>query len=153
MAKIILNECFGGYNYSPEALADIYRMKGETVTVKPGRMHDEVYIYDFRVYGSVIERDDPEAIKLLEEKGSEYCSGVYSKLVIQEYDEKDYIANIDEYDGVESLHLIPRITEARIRECGNIDEVVALLSRLKVFVNEEAYNNNYEEEDFENVNC
>ena len=83
-----------------------------------------------------LDREDPIAIQVLEEKGSKFCSSEFSELFIEEYDENDFIPSVDEYDGMESLELTPRVTEARIRACRSIDEVINLLRRLKVIVQE-----------------
>ena len=78
-----------------------------------------------------IDREDPDAIEVLERLGSEYCSSDYAKLYIEEYDENLFVADIDEYDGVESLELKPNLTEERIRACSSIDEVVKLLKETR----------------------
>ena len=118
MAKIIINRCFGGYGWSEQALREISARKGER--------RDEYWDGDLR--------EDQVAIAVLEEYGSEWCSSKFAKLDIATYNEEDYIADIDEYDGAESLKLIPRITESRIRNCRNVDEIVDLLGRLNVLV-------------------
>lgn len=78
-------------------------------------------------------REDPDLIKLLEEKGSRYCSDKHATLGIEEYDENDWLPRIEEYDGIEWIRLIPKVTERQIRECGDIDKVVSLLRRLGIF--------------------
>lgn len=86
--------------------------------------------------GYDIPRYDNTAIAVLEEYGSEFCSSEHADLYIEEYDENDFIARIDEYDGSESLELIPLITESRIRACKSVDEIVAFLKRCNAFVRE-----------------
>ena len=138
MAKIILNGCFGGYHWSTQGIEEVLKRKGATnITVDSGfapEVHGILNGEKVDVYN--LDRDDPVAIQVLEEKGSKFCSSSFSNLYIEEYDENDFIADIDEYDGNESLKLIPRITEKRIRACRNIDEVVELLRRTRVFVHE-----------------
>jgi len=82
-----------------------------------------------------IDREDPDAIAVFEEFGPVFCSGEHAKLYLDEYDDEDWVADIDEYDGMETLDLQPRLTEKRVRACKNIDEVVELLRRLCCFVN------------------
>ena len=139
MAKIILNGCYGGYHWSVEGIAEVMKRKGATaVRIGGDRLFKEVIavVNGETVTCSNLDREDPIAIQVLEEKGSKFCSSEFSELFVEEYDENDFIPNIDEYDGMESLELIPRVTEKRIRACRSIDEVVELLYRLKVIVQE-----------------
>lgn len=108
---------------------------GKTVLVK-GRYLDWEYAkpdewYSF--YGGNIDRKDPIGIQLLEEKGSDYCSGAYSKLVIREYDDENWVAHIDEYDGSENLELQPLIRKSKIRDCKNMEEVIEYLETFDLF--------------------
>ena len=116
MAKMILNGCWGGYGWSEEAL-DVLR-------IRTGRSFDR--------WGFNVPRDDAYAVALLEEKGSEFCSGPSSRLRVEEYDADLFEAYVDDYDGQESLTLMPSLTEARIRSCKNMDEVVELLRQANV---------------------
>lgn len=138
MAKIILNGCFGGYHWSTQGIEEVLKRKGATdITVDSDfctEVHATLNGEQVDVYN--LDREDPVAIQVLEEKGSKFCSSEFSELFIEEYDENDFIPSIDEYDGMESLELTPRVTEARIRACRSIDEVVELLRRLKVVVQE-----------------
>ena len=138
MAKIILNGCFGGYHWSPEGIIEVLKRKGATnITVDDGfckEVHATLNGEKVDVYN--LDREDPVAIQVLEDMGSKFCSSNFSELFIEEYDENDFIPSIDEYDGMESLELTPRVTEARIRACRSIDEVIDLLRRLKVIVQE-----------------
>lgn len=138
MAKIILNGCFGGYRWSVEGIAEVMKRKGATVVRIRDRVFKEVIavINGEMVTCSTLDREDPIAIQVLEEKGSKFCSSEFSELFVEEYDENDFIPSINEYDGMESLELIPRVTEKRIRACRSINEVVELLYRLKVIVPE-----------------
>ena len=138
MAKIILNGCFGGYHWSPEGIIEVLKRKGATnITVDDGfckEVHGIINGEKIDVYN--LDREDPVAIQVLEDMGSKFCSSSFSELFIEEYDENDFIPSIDEYDGMESLELTPRVTEKRIRACRSMDEVVELLYRLKVIVQE-----------------
>lgn len=162
MTKLILNGCFGGYGWSNRATLEYARRKGLNVTFHcTERENDELvhpeiteeqylaqddrnirtYIYDahIRVNGEEfydrvdIARDDPIAVQLLEERGTEFCSGQHAELYICEYDETKYVADIDEYDGSESLILEPIFTEEMVRSCSSIDEVVNLIKSLNLF--------------------
>ena len=100
--------------------------------------NSETYLYgcavlaDGKEFDTYLDRDDEDAIALLEEKGSEYCSGAHAKLYIDEYDETLFDWSIDEYDGSENLELIPLLTEERIRACENVDAIVDLLRRMNL---------------------
>ena len=80
-----------------------------------------------------IDREDPVAIQLLEEKGTKYCSGPHARLTIQEYDSENWVADISEYDGIESLDLKPRVTKQKIRDCKNTEEVIKYLETFNLF--------------------
>ena len=138
MAKIILNGCYGGYHWSTQGIEEVLKRKGATdITVDSGfcaEVHGTLNGEKVDVYN--LDREDPVAIQVLEDMVSKFCSSDFSKLYIEEYDADDFIPSIDEYDGMESLELTPRVTEKRIRSCRSIDEVVELLYRLKVIVQE-----------------
>jgi hypothetical protein len=154
MAKILINNCYGGYSWSWEGVLKILERKGihvaryivEENLPSGDRYKSDVSLNEFlmapswRKYviledGSTyngthcIDRQDPDAIAVFEEYGSNFCSGSCAILELEEYDENLYIPNVDEYDGLESLELEPNISEERIRACGSIDEVVELLKR------------------------
>ena len=147
MKKIILNTCFGGYGWSRAAILDYLDRIGATLEFKlrtgfadyvPSTK--EAYLkgnYGVSVFANgkwihSIDREDPVAIQLLEESGSEYCSGNNANLVIEEYDDALFKPIVDEYDGAESLELYPCIAESRIRECSTMDEVVDLLKQVNI---------------------
>ena len=111
------------YTYSKTVLVKGRDLNWENV--KP----DEWYPF----YSGSIDRKDPIGIQLLEEKGSEYCSGKYSQLVIEEYDDENWVANIDEYDGNEDLDLMPLVRKSKIRDCKNMEEVIEYLETFDLF--------------------
>lgn len=168
--KIVLNSCFGGYNWSNKAIIDYLNAVGKPFRlvrfvcyekdekgdddfekriyadislktfIAQDNPTDKTYVYGCYALvngeeftGRRIGREDPVAIKLLEEKGSEYCSSKKSNLEIVEYDDEMWIPSISEYDGAENLELIPKISEKRIRDCKNVDEIVDLLKALCLF--------------------
>jgi len=79
--KIVTNACFGGFSVS------------DFVVEKLG-LEDE---YDD------VSRTDPRLIALIEEFGSEACSGDCAELVIDEIPDSATDWEIDEYDGAESI--------------------------------------------------
>lgn len=78
--KIIVNNCYGGFSLSKE-------------------------ITDKITFNRNI-RTDPELIKLIETKGSKYCSGAYADLIVCEIPDNvtDYIIN--DYDGIETIYYV-----------------------------------------------
>ena len=122
MQKIILNSCYGGYSWSEEAIREIVKLKQRNGT--HNHLYDE--------YGFDIDRKDPEAIVILSVYGSDFCSGSHARLVIEEYDNTLFEPRIERYDGVETLHLYPHITEDRIRSCKTMDEICDLLREVGV---------------------
>lgn len=134
MKKVIINTCFGGYNWSNRALLDYldrankkysfwkttgpdtYSHISREVFLAQDDCTEKTYVYGCHVRvnrkefsGRMIDREDPIAIKLLEEKGSEYCSGEHSELMVVEYDDSLYECYITDYDGSEDLDLRPAL--------------------------------------------
>ena len=139
ITNIRLVKTVGSYEYVdiPESLFfnDSVYTYGKTVLVK-GKYLDWKYAepdewYPF--YSRSIDRKDPIGIQLLEEKGSDYCSGEHAKLVIEEYDDENWIAHIDEYDGSEDLELEPLIRRNKIRDCKSTEEVIKYLETFNLF--------------------
>lgn len=86
--KVVINRCFGGFGLSKKAVKDLGCKTP----------------YD---YDSEDMRTAPELIKLVEEKGSEYCSDSMSQLKVVEIpDDVDWY--IDNYDGVETIEEVHR---------------------------------------------
>ena len=134
MKKVIINTCFGGYDWSNHALLDYldrtnkkYSLWKTTASgdfapitrdifLAQDNPTDDTYVYgcyvcvDEEIFsGRMVSRKDPVAIQLLEEKGSEYCSGEHSNLTIAEYDDSLYECSITDYDGSEDLDLRPAL--------------------------------------------
>lgn len=88
---ILYNTCYGGFGFSDEFALELGERIGEAIG----------HAYKHHRY-----RDHPEAVKLFEEKGSEWSSGSYSKLAIEYIPAilKDYY-HIPEYDGKEDVGL------------------------------------------------
>jgi hypothetical protein len=85
MQTIVINNCFGGFGLSTEALA-LYNSK-VTKQVK--------YDYD-------IKRDDPALIAVIEELGKK-ANGPYASLQIVRDVPDDVKWSIEEYDGSEHV--------------------------------------------------
>ena len=84
--KIVINTCFGSFRLSEKAAEDL--------GCKPC------------AYNDIYMRTAPELIKLIEEKGSEYCSDFISQLKVVEIpDDVDwYISNDDGMETIEEVH-------------------------------------------------
>ena len=77
--KIVINDCFGGFEFSQDFL----------------NKYGEEFEY--------FERDDPKLISAIEEFGEAESSGYSAKLCIKEIPDDCTDLYIDEYDGVESI--------------------------------------------------
>lgn len=86
--KVVINTCFGGFGLSRKAVKDLGC--------------ESPYSYE-----DWDKRTAPELIALIEEKGSEYCSGSYAELKVVEIpDDVDWY--IDNYDGMETIEEVHR---------------------------------------------
>ena len=130
MKKVIINSCYGGYGWSNEAIREYLTQTTKGADIREG--NGGMYVNGLFFWGGNICRTDSVAIALLEEKGSEFCSGPYSSLKIAEYDDEYFEYDIDEYNGIETLKLIHLLSEDRIRSCSSMDEVVELLRKCNV---------------------
>lgn len=84
--KVVINKCFGGFGITKECLRLYEKLSGKN--------EDSYYN---------IERHDPFLIKAIEQLGENESSVKYADLKIVEIpDGKKY--EIDEYDGIESIH-------------------------------------------------
>ncbi len=95
--KIIYNNYYGGFNFSPEFVAAYKQRTGRSL----GNITTLLYHT-----GPTSIRCDPDAIALIEEHGSSWASGDCSELAIREI--PDVFANyweIDEYDGNETVRV------------------------------------------------
>ena len=134
MTRIVINECYGGFGLSDAAFERYLDLKGitwyrskepefgfyryysipeeewnklyeqeksKTVTPDTFKTTNKTYLsyYD-------IERDDPILVQVVEELG-DLASGSYSKLKVVEIPD-DVNWEIDEYDGLESIHEVHR---------------------------------------------
>lgn len=92
--KILYNDCYGGFDFSPEFEAEYERRTGKKIS-------------DICPYGpNHAIRADPTSIAIFEEKGTEWCSGHHSSLklhIIPAALAKYW--DIDEYDGDETVRV------------------------------------------------
>ncbi len=111
MAKIVFNNCYGGFSLSREAILLARELSGNPkwggVTIK-GDLYEEKdgtttpCEHDFGFVDHEIPRHDPILVKVVEQLGSERASGECAKLEIEEV--RDGTAyRIDEYDGNETV--------------------------------------------------
>lgn len=85
--KVLYNTCYGGFNFSKQFVEEFNKRHPDRPK-KLEEWHDE--------------RIDPDIIALFEEKGSDWSSGAYSKLDMDEIPD-DVEFRIREYDGMESV--------------------------------------------------
>ena len=117
MKKVVLNACFGGFGLSKKAY-EFLGMKWD------GFGHAWKY--------RDANRDDPKLVECVETLGDE-VNGSCAKLVVREYDDYNYDYTIAEYDGNESLELIPIVHKSKI-ETSTIDEIEKYLTSLGIRV-------------------
>ena len=127
-------------NYAEFLSSDDWNWFIRTKPGNPNKELDEVEdaeeafdtIYESVYSDTGFNRDDEEAILVLEELGSKYCSDSHAYLTVEEYDDEYFLWYIDEYDGRESLDLIPNLTEERVLACTTVPEVLELLKKCDV---------------------
>ena len=130
--KIVLNKCYGGFGLSPIAIKEYLKLKGKDcffyqkdyktgmlnrVSVEVATTYDISLTKDYGeqikedwksfdadyFYYNDIERTDLDLIKVVETLGESISSGSCAKLKVVEIpDDIEY--EIDEYDGIESIH-------------------------------------------------
>lgn len=82
--RVVINDCYGGFGLSSQALQEYKRLAGIT---------------DSNFYDRDIPRDDPYLVKIVKEMGSS-AAGAHAKLKIVEIPaDVDWI--VQEYDGAE----------------------------------------------------
>lgn len=135
--KIAINKCYGGFDLSNKAIRRLLELKGKECyfykqteysyrdgkeeysitnsdddsmfidcsTKFLGNITDKIPDEDYFYYGN-IERTDKDLIQTIEELGEE-ASGRYGNVVIVDIpDDVDW--EIDDYDGVETIHEVHR---------------------------------------------
>lgn len=115
MKKVVLNGCYGGFSLSEKAYNFL-------------NIAWDGYGYDF-----MNDRENPKLVECVEKLGED-ANGSCANLYIEEYDDENFIYEIDDYDGCESLILIPVVSEKRLVNCNSIYEIVEYLKSLNITV-------------------
>jgi len=106
MQKIVINNCWGGFGLSDEAMRRYAELKGIKL-IEEVNEYGDVNFYlneineDSYFTGWSIDRDDPSLVQVVEEMGKDSHSG-YSVLKIVEIPD-DVKWEIDDYDGREHI--------------------------------------------------
>lgn len=91
--------------------------------------------YNQKLFGKYsFERTDTELIACIEKFGSEFMSSDCASLYIDEYDEENFDYYIDEYEGSETLCTTPVVSEKRLREMKNVDDIMDYLESIYIKV-------------------
>ena len=135
--KVVINECYGGFGLSNFACKELLRRKGKECYFyenkygvgyfRIDRLEDaDKHLFvtvSTKDYGKFTEKIDNEhivyyrdnhiitdsdLISIIEEFGSEKCSGRYAELAIEDIPSGSYY-RIDEYDGFESVEYRDKI--------------------------------------------
>jgi len=108
--EIVINTCFGGFGLSDEAFELYLNKKGIRFYKKKGKLLGSDYYTvspeNCHLSYFDIKRDDPvlvEVVKTLKEKANNSCSELK---IVKIPADVEY--EIDEYDGVESIHEVHR---------------------------------------------
>jgi len=100
--KVVINDCYGGYGISFDAMLDLVRIKGLDYAVVVDESEKVIQVEGRNYYHWDIDRADKDLIQLLEEKGNEYVSDSCAQLkVIEIPDGIEYV--ILEFDGTERI--------------------------------------------------
>lgn len=139
MKEVVLNNCYGGFGVSKEGVLEILKRKGLTVVKESG---DGLYRFlasDGNEYGRYsFDREDADLIAAIKECGSKFMSSSCASLNVEEYDDENFTYWIDEYDGVETLMLDPVVSESKLSNCKNVQEIIAYLESLDINVKRSA---------------
>jgi len=105
MQKIVINQCYGGFSLSEEAIKLYGKLAGLTLVAETDKygfvnfycdsVSDGNYFSDHNIL-----RDDPLLVQVVEQLGSKVASGRYAKLAVVEVPD-DVQWHIKEYDGTE----------------------------------------------------
>lgn len=99
--KIVINECFGGFGLSREAV-DLYCAEKE---INPGKWNDTWKFYeDFHCRS--IERNDPLLVGIVEQLGKKSWGSCAQLKVVDIPDDVEW--QINEYDGNEHVAEVHR---------------------------------------------
>ena len=107
MTKIVINECFGGFGLSDEAIRLILTKKNIPFEERPSEYGDIMFCEpggkDWSLYNLCynMDRSDPILVEVVEHLGDK-ANGPYAKLVVEEIPKGTFYI-IDEYGGSESI--------------------------------------------------
>jgi hypothetical protein len=93
--KLVINTCYGGFSISRKA-AEFMAARGNVKAIKELAQDTD------RWYGFGYERDDADLIAAVESLGEESFGSCAQLKVVVIPDDIKY--EIDEYDGIESVH-------------------------------------------------
>ena len=116
MKKVVLNKCFGGYGLSEKA----YEFLG---------LPWDGYGFDYVDHD---DRENPKLVECVETLGGE-ASGRFADLVVEEFDDYNYVYRIHDYDGYESLVLTPIVHKSKI-ETMTVNEIIEYLTSIDIQV-------------------
>lgn len=108
MTKVVINVCFGGYGSFSEEAIKLYKELGGQAEVRKDRI--------------LVGRTDEILIQVIERLGSK-ADGEYSSYEIEEVPD-GFDWDIDEYDGAESLVLIPIVDITKLISLSNDREAL-----------------------------
>jgi len=105
--KVLINNCYGGFNFSHEACKLWLERNNISFIESTNKLGEPLLNIDGKpVYvAHMIAPNDPTMIQIFEEKGSEFVSGYCSEIILVEVpDGCQY--RIGEYDGIEHIDQI-----------------------------------------------
>jgi hypothetical protein len=122
MKYILINQQYGGFSFSDEFI----QLLTTTYPKKYDREIEWCACTEFR--------RDENVIRIFTEKGSEWCSGEYTKLVLKEIPDDifDYIT-VSEYDGYESLRIDWEKAFYQLAKIDNLEEKQAFIQIFQSF--------------------
>lgn len=112
MAKIVINDCFGGFSLSDDGYAHYLTLKGIEFETRLSKFRFRAYDKDFFNKGHLgednhwlscrdIERDDQLLIQTVEELGAKANGWAASLKIVEIPDDVEW--QIEEYDGNEHI--------------------------------------------------
>lgn len=104
MQKIVINDCYGGFGLTDEALRLYFEFKGIEFTAEETgyELVPFVYYVDGKPFNPyMIERDDPALVQIVENMGRKACEKNSSLKILEIPDDVEWV--IKEYDGNEHV--------------------------------------------------
>lgn len=128
MYCILINKCYGGFSFSYDFMKLFQEKHPEYFTDK----HKPYYFFE-----AMSHRYNPDVIQMFQEKGSKWCSGQYSNLVLKEIPDNvsDYVY-VGEYDGYESLNIDWKKAFYRLYEFESLSEKQTFRESLEALENQ-----------------